>query len=141
MRGFIVIEELLRNASDAESAYTQAFLKGTKTFVTLPRNRWPKSWEGMTNPVCPLVLAQYGHPDAGTYWEDACVEAVTKCGWVHLADKGWDSVFWHPKEKALLIVCVDDFSWKAGKAKSTITSAVQYSHKMHSRIHTVSLLM
>ena len=64
--------------NDAESAYTQAFLKGVKTYVSLPRNRWPKSWEGMINPVVPLVLALYGHPDAGTYWEEKCVTSLKK---------------------------------------------------------------
>ena len=44
--------------SDAVSAYTQAFLKGPKTYVSLPRNRWPAHWAGKyTNPVVPLVLA------------------------------------------------------------------------------------
>ena len=28
-----------------------------------PRNRWPKEWKGMKDPVCPLRLASYGHPD------------------------------------------------------------------------------
>ena len=52
--------------SDAISAYTQAFLKGKTTWVTLPRERWPKARHGKyTNPVVPLVLALYGHPDAG----------------------------------------------------------------------------
>ena len=30
--------------SDAEQAYTQSLLGGTETWVTLPRDRWPKSW-------------------------------------------------------------------------------------------------
>ena len=34
--------------SDAEQAYTQAWLKGTTTWVRLPREQWPKEWEGMT---------------------------------------------------------------------------------------------
>ena len=56
----------VQKQSDATSAYTQAFLKGTETWVSLPRERWPKSWSGKyTNPVVPLVLALYGHPDAG----------------------------------------------------------------------------
>ena len=63
--------------SDAVSAYTQAFLKGPKTFVALPRNRWPAHWVGKyVNPVVLLVLAQYGHPDSGTFWEERCEKAV-----------------------------------------------------------------
>ena len=55
--------------SDAEQAYTQAWLSGTDTWVRLPRDQWPKAWEGMEDPVCPLRLALYGHPDSGTDWE------------------------------------------------------------------------
>ena len=40
---------------------------------------WPKEWEAMQDPVCPLLLALYGHPDAG--------------GWVGHAvrDRAWDN--------------------------------------------------
>ncbi len=54
--------------SDAPQAYAQTKLgKGLEeshreTWVRLPRNMWPKEWEGMTDPVCPLILALYGHP-------------------------------------------------------------------------------
>ena len=50
---------------DAEQAYTQAMYIGTPTWVRLPRDQWPKEWNGMTDPVCPLILALYGHPDSG----------------------------------------------------------------------------
>ena len=63
-----LLEGNVTSTSDAVSAFTHAFLKGVDTWVTLPRNRWPKHWEGKyDNPVVPLVLALYGHPDAGTY--------------------------------------------------------------------------
>ena len=55
-------------SNDAHGAYTQAYLKqeGKRTWLHLPRERWPKSWIGKyTNPVVPLVLALYGHPEAG----------------------------------------------------------------------------
>ena len=73
--------------SDAHSAYTQTFLGGTRgggtpTWVSIPRHRWPKSWEcKYQKPVVRLVLALYGHVDAGTYWEDYCTEKVLECGW------------------------------------------------------------
>ena len=57
--------------SDAKSAYTQSFLRGTETWVELPYDRWPEGWKKRfskeEHPVCPLVLALYGHPDAGGY--------------------------------------------------------------------------
>ena len=60
--------------ADAEQAYTQSLLLGTKTWVILPRERWPEDWikRGLKQPVCPLMLALYGHPDAGGYWEKHC---------------------------------------------------------------------
>ena len=55
--------------SDAKSAYTQSFLRGTETWVALPNDRWPDWWKAKFSPddkpVCPLVLALYGHPDSG----------------------------------------------------------------------------
>ena len=55
--------------ADGESAYTQAKLGGEPTYVRLPPERWPAAWKGMKDPVCPLILALYGHPDAGGFWE------------------------------------------------------------------------
>ena len=55
--------------ADAEQAYIQAELRGTETWVELPKEAWLKSWSGMLRPVCPLKLALYGHPDAGGHWE------------------------------------------------------------------------
>ena len=46
--------------SDAEQAYTQAWLGSPGAWVRLPRDQWPDSWQGMHDPVCPLVLALYG---------------------------------------------------------------------------------
>eukprot|EP00969_Alexandrium_andersonii_P297655 13155596-Alexandrium_andersonii.AAC.1 len=53
--------------SDATQAYTQARLKGKVTWVRLPEHEWPQEWKdrGYVDPVVPLVLALYGHPDAG----------------------------------------------------------------------------
>ena len=45
--------------SGAVSAYTQTFLRGPKTYVSLPRNRRPAHWAGKyTKKVVPLVPAK-----------------------------------------------------------------------------------
>ena len=54
--------------ADAKQAYTQAKLSSpNETWVRLPREAWPKAWEGMRDPVCPLELALYGHPELGGF--------------------------------------------------------------------------
>ena len=60
--------------ADAEMAYTQTELKGADTYIRLPKDEWPQAWidAGYDDPVCPLILNLYGHPDAGTYWQDHC---------------------------------------------------------------------
>jgi hypothetical protein len=109
--------------SDGESAYTQSFLGGGRgmgvpTWVSIPRHRWPPEWVGKyDNPMVLLVLALYGHPDAGGYWEEHCEKAVLECGWVKI--EGWQSVFWHEKCSALLVIYVDDFKM-ASKVGDTV---------------------
>ena len=57
--------------SDAEQAYCQAGLTGTPTWIRLPEHKWPDAWHklGYKDPVCPLRLALYGHPNSGGMWE------------------------------------------------------------------------
>ena len=67
-----------RQAADAVSAYTQLkmgdapkILKIPKSecpdiWIRLPRQKWPKSWSSMEDPVVPLERNLYGHPLAGT---------------------------------------------------------------------------
>ena len=93
--------------ADAEQAYIQAELRGTETWVELPKEEWPKSWSGMLRPVCPLKLALYSHPDAGGHWEAHCESHLSSDGVQRIPD--WHSTFWHPDLKLLLIVYVDDF--------------------------------
>ena len=95
--------------ADGESAYTQAELKGPKTWVRIPRERWPQKWvdEGIEDPVCPLRLALYGHPDAGGFWERHCEKAVSEVGFTFLPD--WPSVFFHKELRLMLVIYVDDF--------------------------------
>ena len=121
--------------SDAPQAYTQALLKGKRTFVRLPREAWPKSWEkaGYRDPVCPLRLALYGHPDAGTYWEETCETHVLNVGFKKIDE--WRSCYWHSHLRLLLVIYVDDFKlsgprenlakgWELIRNKTKITPGI-----------------
>ena len=74
--------------SDAEQAYVQAELKGTETWIALPKEAWPASWFDKKGnplydqPVVRLKKALYGHPDAGTYCEQHCEKKHGKINWV-----------------------------------------------------------
>ena len=93
--------------SDAEQAYTQAMLVGTETWVRIPPEQWPASWAGKSDPVCPLILALYGHPDSGGHWEAHCEKHLLEAGFVPITS--WRSCFWHPRLELFLVVYVDDF--------------------------------
>jgi hypothetical protein len=92
---------------DGEQAYTQALLQGTTTWVRLPRDRWPKAWEGLSDPVCPLILALYGHPDGGGHWELHCSKFLASIGFKEL--RPWRSCFCDEELKLFLVVYINDF--------------------------------
>ncbi len=78
---------------DARGAYTQSLLKGVETWVTLPDNRWPKHWtKQFRKPVVRIVLALYGHADAGGFWEEHCEEKLTSLRYTKLAEE-WPGYF------------------------------------------------
>ena len=81
--------------SDAEQAYIQSKLGGDPTWVRVPSEHRPKPWDKYKDPVCPLVLALYGHPDSGGYWEKHCAAELTKGGFTLVPE--WDSCYWHPQ--------------------------------------------
>ena len=89
--------------ADAEQAYIQAELKGTETWVELPREEWPKEWTAtnMKRPVCRMRLALYGHPDAGGHWEAHCESHLSTMGFERLPE--WHSTFWHPNTNSSLL--------------------------------------
>ena len=61
--------------ADATGAYTQTQLgpECPTTWITLPKDRWPKEWFGKyTEPVVELRTNLYGHPLAGLFWEKHC---------------------------------------------------------------------
>ncbi len=61
----------------------------------------------MRDPVCPLVLALYGHPDAGTCWEKHCDAKLREAGFVPILN--WAGCYRHSTFRAVLSVYVDDF--------------------------------
>ena len=64
-------------------------------------------------PVVLLKKALYGHPDAGTYWEQHCNRAVNASGFEPVVT--WPSCFYHPKLELFLVVYVDDFKMAGPK--------------------------
>ena len=79
-------------------------------WVRLPKTRWPKSWIGKyKDPVVPLRLALYGHPDSGGLWEIDCTYRLGVVNFVLLYPDTWPSLFYHHELQLLLIVYVDDF--------------------------------
>ena len=55
----------------------------------------------------------YGHPDAGTFWEDKSHSKSLSEGFERT---GWDSLFWNKELRCLLMVYVDDFRLSGPKA-------------------------
>ena len=99
-----------KQQADAVQAYVQALFTGVPTWISLPRNRWPKTWEGKyQNPVVPLVLALYGHPDSGGIWEKHLNSRLHSKGWAQILPDVWQSMFYHQELRLLLVVYVDDF--------------------------------
>ena len=99
--------------ADAEQAYIQSKLAGDPTWIRIPRERQPDAWKKMRDPVCPLILALYGHPDSGGYWEKHCDDHLRTCGFVPV--NGWRSTYFHKGLKAMLTVYVNDFKLAAPK--------------------------
>ena len=54
--------------SDCRRAYVRVAFTGPPTYIELPREWWPKAWQGMRRPVCRLKKALYGKPKAGDLW-------------------------------------------------------------------------
>ena len=102
--------------ADAKQAYVQARLRGTRTVVRLPKRRWPKHWHGVyIDPVCPLELALYGHPQSGGFWEEHAEKNITEEGFNCIPE--WKSCYWHHELRVLLVLYVDDFKL-AGPTKN-----------------------
>ena len=106
-------------AAHAVSAYTQVkmeyaqkiFKKIPKSecpdiLIRLPRNKWPKSWSSMEDPVVPPERNLFGHPLARLLWERQFEKILLKHGWVKIPN--WECLFVHRQNGLFLSVCVDD---------------------------------
>ena len=114
---FSLLEGHAAQQADAVSAYAQAKLGSkSETWVRLPRHAWPANgkWEHIPDPVCPLVLALYGHPESGGYWEQYACEQVKRAGFIQVPN--WGSCYYHPELRLFLIVYVDDFKLAGPRA-------------------------
>ena len=96
-------------SADVEQAYVQATLKAKhRTFIKMPRELWPDEWHkaGYQNPVCLLVQALYGHPEAGAHWERHLTAVIKDLGGKPVPSH--PSTFWFPDDRLMLTVYVDD---------------------------------
>ena len=83
-------------------------MKGTPTWVCLPPNQRRGKAAKMTQPVYSLKKALYGHPDAGTYWEEKCDQHVRHVGFEPVGEE-WPSCYVHKTMNLFLVIYVDDF--------------------------------
>ena len=95
-RILLVAFSLMKNAkllqSDCVRAYVQAPMKGTKTYIRLPKAWWPKHWAGrFRDPICQLLQALYGHPHAGDFWYEKLEAELLRLNFTIV--EGWPSVF------------------------------------------------
>ena len=97
--------------ADAGQAYIQATLRGTPCWIELLADAVleddKERWNQFKRPVVRLVMALYGHSDAGTFWERHCDESVHSMGFQPVGEE-WPSVYTHLELQVVLVVYVDD---------------------------------
>ena len=84
-------------------------------WISPPRDKWPKSWSSMEDPVVPLERNLYGHPLAGLLWERQFEKILLKYGWEKVSK--WECLFVHREKGLFLSVYVDDIKL-AGKKQN-----------------------
>ena len=95
-------------AADATKAYIQAEFNLTETWVKLPEEAWPPEWfnkDGTPkykNPVVRMLRPLYGHPDAGTLWEQYSFKKLQEIGFQKVPN--WSSLFFHPQMKTMMSI-------------------------------------
>ena len=114
-------------AADAVSAYTQVKMEDARKllkipksecpdiWIRLPRQKWPKSWSSMEDPVVPLERNLYGHPLAGPLWERQFEKILLKHGWEKIPN--CECLFVHRQKGLFFSVYVDEIKL-AGKKQN-----------------------
>jgi hypothetical protein len=92
--------------ADANQAYVQSLLGGPKTWISFRKDIRPAAWAHMKDPVCPLVLSLYGHPNAGGYWELHSDEKLQGINYEPIPN--WPNCYYKPATRMFLSVYVDD---------------------------------
>ena len=88
--------------------------RNVQTFgIRLPRQKWPKSWSSMEDPVVPLERNLYGHPLAGLLWERQFEKILLKYGWEKVSN--CECFFVHREKGLFLSVYVDDIQLAGNK--------------------------
>ena len=76
------------------------------TWIRLPRNKWPKSWSNIEDPVVPLERNPYGRPLAGLWWERQFEKSSLGTGKGKYTELGMP--LRHSKKSSIFSVYVDD---------------------------------
>ena len=75
-------------------------------WIRLPKQKWPKSWENIEDPVVPLERKLHRHPLAGLLWERQFQQALLELRWEKIPN--WKCMFVHRKLGLFLSVYVND---------------------------------
>ena len=104
-------------AADTVSAYTQVKMEDAPKLLKIPKSecpdiwirlqkqKWPKSWSIMEDPVVPLGRNLFGHPLAGLLWERQFEKFLLKYGWEKIPN--WVCFFVNREKGLFLSVYVD----------------------------------
>ena len=95
-------------------AYLQAKMKGTPTYIMLPKEMWTDQMWSMRCQVFRLERALYGHKNSGVYWQQFCHAQCAAAGFEPIG-QNWPSVYFSKKSRLLLIVYVDDMKLSGPK--------------------------
>ena len=105
--GYGCLQGFKVTVADAIKAYVQRDLKSIHpTYIEIPKHLCPKEWLAMHKPVCRLVKALYGHPEAGAHWERHLEKIVCEMGGARVPSH--PSLFFFKGTRMLLTIYVDD---------------------------------